>query len=78
MFDIRGQKGRLRNVPGEATSFGVGGGFSPVKDHPVMAEDWPFSPITKQKKDSIIPARFGRGSGNHLCLSPERRHSGAG
>ncbi|MFH0879515.1 MAG: RtcB family protein [Lentisphaerota bacterium] len=63
---IRGEEGQLRNVLEEATSFGVGGGFSPRKDHPVMAEDWSFSPITKQYRDKASYQLGSSGSGNHF------------
>ena len=64
---IRGEEGRLRNVLEEATSFGVGGGFSPRKDHSVMAEDWSFSPVTKQYRDKASYQLGSSGSGNHFA-----------
>lgn len=64
---IRGQEGRLRNVLEEATSFGVGGGFSPRKDHPVMNEDWSFSPVTRQYRDKASYQLGSSGSGNHFA-----------
>lgn len=64
---IRGEEGRLRNVLEEATSFGVGGGFSPRKDHPVMAEDWSFSRITKQYRNKALYQLGSSGSGNHFA-----------
>ncbi len=63
---IRGQEGRLRNAVEKATSFGVGGGFSPRKDHPVMAEDWSFSPVTRQCRDRASRQLGSSGSGNHF------------
>ena len=36
---IRSQEGHLRNVLAESTRFGIGAGFTPRKDHPVMHED---------------------------------------
>ena len=64
---IRGQEGHLRNALEEATSFGVGGGFSPRKDHAVMAEDWSFSPITKRWRDKASYQLGSSGSGNHFA-----------
>lgn len=64
---IRGEEGRLRNVLEEATSFGVGGGFKPRKDHPVMAEDWSFSPVVKQYRDKASYQLGSSGSGNHFA-----------
>jgi tRNA-splicing ligase RtcB len=64
---IRGQEGRLRNAIGEATCFGVGGGFSPAKEHPVMDEDWSFSPVTRQYKDKAAKQLGSSGSGNHFA-----------
>ena len=64
---IRGQEGRLRNVLEEATRFGVGGGFSPRQDHPVMDEDWSFSPVTRQYRDKASYQLGSSGSGNHFA-----------
>jgi tRNA-splicing ligase RtcB len=64
---IRGSEGRLRHVIEEATSFGVGGGFSPRKDHPVMDEDWSFCPVTKQYRDKAARQLGSSGSGNHFA-----------
>lgn len=63
---ICGQEGKLRNVLEEATRFGVGGGFSPRKDHSVMDEDWSFSRITKQCRDKASYQLGSSGSGNHF------------
>ena len=64
---IRGQEGRLRKVLGEATRFGVGGGFSPRKDHPVMDEDWSFCQVTRQYRDKASYQLGSSGSGNHFA-----------
>jgi tRNA-splicing ligase RtcB len=64
---IRGEEGRLRKVLEQATSFGVGGGFSPRKDHPVLAEDWSFSRITRQCRDKASHQLGSSGSGNHFA-----------
>jgi tRNA-splicing ligase RtcB len=63
---IRGSEGRLRNVLAEATRFGVGSEFSPCKDHPVMHEDWSFSPVTRQRRDKAAHQLGTSGSGNHF------------
>lgn len=63
---IRGEEGRLRNIIGKATAFGVGGGFKARKEHPVMEEDWSFSPVTRQFKDKARFQLGSSGSGNHF------------
>lgn len=63
---IRGEESRLRHVFETATRFGVGGGFTPRKDHPVMGEDWSFSPVTKQCRDKASYQLGSSGSGNHF------------
>jgi tRNA-splicing ligase RtcB (3'-phosphate/5'-hydroxy nucleic acid ligase) len=63
---IRGEEGHLRNVIEKATSFGVGGGFKVRKEHPVMEEDWSFSPITRKNKDRALHQLGSSGSGNHF------------
>ncbi|MEI6809522.1 MAG: RtcB family protein [bacterium] len=64
---IRGEDGRLRNALRESTSFGVGGGFSRRKCHPVMEEDWSFSPVVRQHKDKASYQLGSSGSGNHFA-----------
>lgn len=64
---IRGEEGRLRKALGEGTSFGVGGGFSPRKDHPVMAEDWSFSAVVNRHRDKASYQLGSSGSGNHFA-----------
>jgi tRNA-splicing ligase RtcB (3'-phosphate/5'-hydroxy nucleic acid ligase) len=63
---IRGEEGRLRNVVEASTRFGVGGGFSPRKEHPVMDEDWSFSPVTQRFRDKASFQLGSSGSGNHF------------
>jgi tRNA-splicing ligase RtcB len=63
---IRGAEGRLRHVLEDATCFGVGGGFAPHKEHPVMDEDWSVSPVTKQYRDKAARQLGSSGSGNHF------------
>jgi len=64
---IRGEERRLRNVLEKATRFGIGEGFSPRKDHQVMAEDWSFSPVTRQCRDKASFQLGSSGSGNHFA-----------
>jgi tRNA-splicing ligase RtcB (3'-phosphate/5'-hydroxy nucleic acid ligase) len=63
---IRGEEGHLRKAIEKATSFGVGGGFRVRKEHPVMEEDWSFSPITSKNKDRARHQLGSSGSGNHF------------
>jgi tRNA-splicing ligase RtcB len=63
---IRGAEGHLKTVIQKATSFGVGGGFRVCKEHPVMEEDWTFSPVTKKNKDRAWHQLGSSGSGNHF------------
>lgn len=48
------------------TCFGKGGTFSDPKDHDVMHEDWSFSPIVKQSKETAQNQLGTSGSGNHF------------
>lgn len=48
------------------TCFGVGGQFPRRKDHPVMHEDWSFSPITARMKDTAWGQLGTSGAGNHF------------
>lgn len=48
------------------TCFGVGGQFHNRKDHPVMHEDWSFSPITMKMKDTAWGQLGTSGAGNHF------------
>jgi tRNA-splicing ligase RtcB len=64
---IRSQEEHLKKVLAEATCFGVGGGFSPRKDHPVMDEDWSFSRVTRQYRDKASYQLGSSGSGNHFA-----------
>ena len=48
------------------TCFGVGGRFPERKDHPVMHEDWGFSPVTARMRDTAWAQLGTSGSGNHF------------
>lgn len=48
------------------TCFGVGGKFTARKDHPVMHEDWGFSPVTARMRDTAWGQLGTSGSGNHF------------
>jgi len=63
---IRGEEGRLRSALEKATVFGVGEGFKKPKDHPVMEEDWGFSPVTRRNRDKARFQLGSSGSGNHF------------
>jgi tRNA-splicing ligase RtcB (3'-phosphate/5'-hydroxy nucleic acid ligase) len=64
---IRGEEGMLRKIIEQATSFGVGGGFKKRKDHPVLEENWSFSPVTRKCKDKAWHQLGSSGSGNHFA-----------
>ena len=49
------------------TCFGVGGSFPVRKDHPVMHEDWGFSPVTARMRDTAWAQLGTSGSGNHFA-----------
>lgn len=48
------------------TRFGVGAAFARPKEHPVMHEDWSFSPVTRKMKDTAWAQLGTSGSGNHF------------
>lgn len=48
------------------TRFGVGAAFHHPRNHPVMAEDWDFSPVTRKMKDTAWKQLGTSGSGNHF------------
>ncbi|MBI3987488.1 MAG: RtcB family protein, partial [Lentisphaerae bacterium] len=64
---IRSQEERLRRAVQKGTCFGVGGGFSPRKNHAVMDEDWSFCPLARQAKDKASYQLGSSGSGNHFA-----------
>src|SRR5690606_12702395 len=46
--------------------FGVGAAWKPREEHPVMDEDWSFSPVVKGLKDKAWSQLSTSGSGNHF------------
>ncbi len=50
-----------------ATSFGVGASFDQPHDHPVLHEDWDFSPVTRKMKQKARQQLGSSGSGNHFA-----------
>jgi tRNA-splicing ligase RtcB (3'-phosphate/5'-hydroxy nucleic acid ligase) len=63
---IRTHAGELARAIEEGTCFGVGGQFKARKDHPVMREDWDFSPVTRRMRDTAWAQLGTSGSGNHF------------
>jgi tRNA-splicing ligase RtcB len=63
---IQEEEGRLRSALVKGTVFGVGAGFRKPKDHPVMDEDWSFSPVTRRNRDKAWFQLGSSGSGNHF------------
>lgn len=63
---IRQQEDRLRDAIEAETRFGLGAGFSPPREHPVMDEDWSVSPVTAESKDKAWKQLGSSGSGNHF------------
>lgn len=49
------------------TRFGVGASFEHPQEHPVLEEDWEFSPVTKKLKDKARYQLGTSGSGNHFA-----------
>ncbi len=64
--DLRNRRDALTRTLETATCFGVGAGFSPAKDHPVLHEDWSFSPVTRECRDKAAHQLGSSGSGNHF------------
>jgi tRNA-splicing ligase RtcB len=58
--------GELAQAIEQETCFGVGGQFKVRKDHPVMHEDWGFSPVTRRMQDTAWAQLGTSGSGNHF------------
>lgn len=59
---------RLRAALRENTRFGVGAAFSgnDIREHPVMEEDWSFSPVTRKGWEKALVQLGTSGSGNHF------------
>ncbi len=63
---IEKQEDRLVNALERGTRFGVGAAWKPREEHPVMDEDWSFSPVVKGLKDKAWSQLSTSGSGNHF------------
>ena len=63
---LDGEHGRFKNILSRETMFGVGAKWRDPPTHPVMDEDWNFSPIVKQVKDVAWKQLGTSGSGNHF------------
>ena len=63
---LEGEHGRFKNILSRETLFGVGGKWRDPPTHPVMDEDWNFSPIIRQVKDLAWKQLGTSGSGNHF------------
>jgi tRNA-splicing ligase RtcB len=48
------------------TRFGVGAAYRHPQSHPVMDEDWDFSPVTRQMRDKAWSQLGTSGAGNHF------------
>ncbi|HNX51744.1 MAG TPA: RtcB family protein, partial [Thermoanaerobaculaceae bacterium] len=57
---------RLADAIHQETRFGLGAEFRRRRGHPVMDEDWGFSPITRRLKDKAWAQLGTSGSGNHF------------
>lgn len=57
---------RYKNILSRETLFGVGAKWRDPPTHPVMDEDWGFSPIVKQLKEVAWKQLGTSGSGNHF------------
>ncbi|MBF0529474.1 MAG: RtcB family protein [Deltaproteobacteria bacterium] len=57
---------RLVKALEDETRFGVGATFRKRREHPVMDEDWSFSPVTAKLKDRAWAQLGTSGSGNHF------------
>lgn len=63
---LREDETRYKNILSRETLFGVGAKWHDPPAHPVMDEDWDFSPIVKQVKDLAWKQLGTSGSGNHF------------
>lgn len=63
---IHSQAERLRTAIERSTKFGVGAHYQTPKRHPVMDDDWKFSPVTRSLKDKAWRQLGTSGSGNHF------------
>ncbi|MFP4353879.1 MAG: RtcB family protein [Phycisphaerae bacterium] len=63
---LDGQTDRLARAIERETAFGVGAEFKKPRSHPVMDEDWSFSPVTERMKHKARSQLGSSGSGNHF------------
>ena len=64
---LTGQVDRLKKVLEQETRFGLGATFRHRHEHPVMDEDWAFSPVANKHKDKAWNQLGTSGSGNHFA-----------
>jgi len=57
---------RYKNILSRETLFGIGAKWRDPPQHPVMDEDWSFSPVVRQVKDLAWKQLGTSGSGNHF------------
>ena len=57
---------RFKRILEDNTRFGVGSSWKPVRDHPVMDENWNVTPVTARLKDLARKQLGTSGSGNHF------------
>jgi tRNA-splicing ligase RtcB len=63
---LRTDETRFKNVLSRETLFGIGAKWRDPPDHPVMDEDWSFSPIIQQVREVAWKQLGTSGSGNHF------------
>ena len=63
---LKDDEPRFKNILSRETLFGIGAKWRDPPDHPVMHEDWSFSPIVTQVKDVAWKQLATSGSGNHF------------
>jgi tRNA-splicing ligase RtcB len=63
---LQEDENRFKSIVSRETLFGVGAKWREPPAHPVMDEDWDFSPIVAQVKDLAWKQLATSGSGNHF------------
>ena len=64
---LDGARGKLRQALEEETCFGVGGAWTPRRNHEVMDADWDVSPVTRRFRDKAWAQLGTSGGGNHFA-----------